>query len=294
MELTMGLPTFTPRGRKEELAWYRRIDEGPWTGLATYDRIIHPVGWAIVPQLAAAAAMTERVRLWTSIAIPNLRNAVLFAKDLATIDVLSGGRLTLGIGIGAYDEDYLAVGCEPALKRQRMDAQVATMRRIWAQEPPTGERLAVGPRPLQPGGPPIVAGVRGPNALSRAAQWAIGVGDGNSAFVFDPEDLAAQRERVVQAWRNAGRGEKPHFSAGAYFALGPRAQDQFREHLRDFMGHSGGTADPYGIADSPNPGRAGLLAIVRGARAAGLDSLRLVPTTADPDEIDRARDVLGL
>ena len=117
MHITTGLPTLFPHGRETELAWYRKIDEGPWDGLATYERLVYPDSWSVVPQLAAAAAMTERVRLWTDVVALPMRNPVLFAKDLATIDILANGRLTLGVGIGAWDEDYLAVGA--ALDRRR-------------------------------------------------------------------------------------------------------------------------------------------------------------------------------
>ena len=67
MHINMGLPTFIPHGRKVELEWHRRIDEGPWDGLAISDTLIHEHGWALPIQLAAAAATTERVRLWTVI-----------------------------------------------------------------------------------------------------------------------------------------------------------------------------------------------------------------------------------
>jgi alkanesulfonate monooxygenase SsuD/methylene tetrahydromethanopterin reductase-like flavin-dependent oxidoreductase (luciferase family) len=294
MDITMGLPTFHAHGREIELAWHRKIDQGPWNGLATWERFTYPVGWALVVQLAAAAAMTERVRLWTDIAALPPRNPVLFAKEIATIDVLSGGRVTLGVAIGAHDEDYLAVGSELGRKRQRMDEHVAIMRSIWAQEPPVEGHLPVGPGPVQPGGIPLIAGVSGPKALARAAQWADGVSDPKQSMHFDGEYLVAQRERVIQAWKEAGRVEQPHFSAPVYFALGPNAKDQLAQHLWDYCRVWGEDDAREYAATSPHHGAAGLLALVDGARAAGLDDLKLIPTTADPAEIDRARDVLGI
>lgn len=146
MHISMGLPSLFPHGRETELAWYRKIDDGPWDGLATYERLLYPDSWSVVPQLAAAAAMTERVRLWTDVVALPMRNPVLFAKDLATVDVLSGGRLTLGVGIGAWDEDYLAVGSALDRRRQRMDDAVAAMRRVWAQDPPSKDIIRWGLR----------------------------------------------------------------------------------------------------------------------------------------------------
>lgn len=145
MHISMGLPTLFPHGRETELAWYRKIDEGPWDGLVTYERVLYPDSWSVLPQLAAAAAVTERVRLWTDVIALPMRNPVLFAKDLATIDVLSGGRLTLGVGIGAWDEDYVAVGSAVDRKRQRMDEAVAAMRNVWSQEPPSRVIIPWGP-----------------------------------------------------------------------------------------------------------------------------------------------------
>jgi alkanesulfonate monooxygenase SsuD/methylene tetrahydromethanopterin reductase-like flavin-dependent oxidoreductase (luciferase family) len=299
LRITMGLPTFLPHGREAELAWYRKIDEGPWYGLATWDRLLHPTGWSVVPQLAAAAAMTERVRLWTDVIALPWREPVAFAKDLATIDVLSDGRLTLGVGIGAWDEDYIAVGASLDRKRQRMDDHVATMRQVWSQEPPVGGHHPVGPAPLQKGGIPLVAGVSGPKAIARAAKWAIGVSDPSHSLHFNAEVLAAQRELVAEAWAAAGRFDKPHFSTPVWFALGPDPMAQLTEHVLEFWGRSPDDVPADSVVTAPNKGSlncgpAGLLNAVNGAREAGLDDLRLIPTTADPDEIDRAREVLGI
>lgn len=300
MHISMGLPTLFPHGRDTELAWYRKIDEGPWHGLVTYERLLYPHSWSVVPQLAAAAAVTERVRLWTDIVTLPMRDPVMFAKDMATIDVLSGGRLTLGVGIGAWDEDYVAVGSSLDRKRQRMDEAVASMRKVWAQEPPVEGHHPVGPAPAQAAGIPLVAGVVGPKALARAAQWAAGVSDPANSLHFDAEALAAQRQRVIEAWQAAGRTEKPHFSTPIWFALGPDPEDQLREHVRDFWDQevvATGPAASYLTAPTTgilNCGASALLAAVNGAREVGLDELRLIPTTADPEEIDRARDVLGI
>lgn len=292
MDIMMGLPTFISHGRKEELAWYRKIDEGPWSGLAICDRLVHS-GWALSVQLAAAAAMTERAQLWTAIAALPLRNPVLFAKELATIDVLSGGRLTLGVGIGGYEEDYEAIGEDLALPRQRLDEQVAIMRKIWLQEPPVDGFGPIGPAPVQKGGVPLVAGVMGPKAMARVAKWANGVNDPSHTGSLDGEILNAQREKVVKAWKDAGRTDRPHFSTCVYFALGANAKQQLVEHMLDFYRPLTEESISY-ANNATNYGEAGLRNAIDGARAAGLDNIILMPTTADPSEIDRARDALGL
>jgi len=294
MNISMGLPTFLPHDRNEELSWYRKIDEGPWDGLAISDLVTHPHSWALSVQLAAAAAMTERVRLWTAITALPLRNEVLFAKELATIDILSGGRLTLGVGIGSQDEDYLAVGSDLAQRRQRMDEQISIMRRIWAQEPPAGGHYPVGPTPLQPGGVPLVAGVMGPKSIARAARWAMGVMDGNNSFSFDAEGLYAQRELVTQIWKDAGRKEKPQFSTCLFFALGANAREQLAQCIFSMSQSYGEEGARMAAESSTNHGATFLREVVDSARSMGLNDIMLMPTTSDPDEIDRARDALGI
>ena len=294
MNISMGLPTFQAHGRDEELAWHRKIDEGPWDGLAISDVVTHPHGWALSVQLAAAAAMTERVRLWTAIAALPLRNAVLFAKELATIDVLSGGRLTLGVGIGAQNEDYLAVGGELAQRRQRMDEQIAVMQKVWAQEPPLGGHYPVGPAPLQSGGVPLVAGVVGPKSIARAARWAIGVMDGNNSVSFSAEGLYAQQKLVAQVWENSGRKDRPQFSTCLFFALGANAKEQLARYIFSVSQSYGEDGARLAAESATNHGPAFLRKIVESARSIGLDDIILMPTTSDPDEIDRARDALGI
>ena len=100
---------------------------------------------------------------------------VLLAKRIASIDVISGGRFVLGIGVGGRDDDYRAAGATMKNRWQRVDDAVAVMRRVWRGEPPwDGADVPVGPLPVQVGGPPLYTSASGPNALRRAAKWADG------------------------------------------------------------------------------------------------------------------------
>jgi len=292
MQITMSLPSCSSHDREAEIAWYRGIDEGPWDGLAAFERVVYPWSWALTVQLAAAAAMTERVRIWSGIAILPVRNAALFAKEAATIDVLSGGRLTLGVGIGAHDVEYVATAGELKERRQRMDEQVSVMKNIWAQVPPVEGHYAIGPEPVQGGGIPLIAGVEGPKAIARAAKWAKGVMDGSYAMHFDAERIGEQRQRVIKGWTEAGRSDMPHFSASLFFSLGDDPKEQMGEFLADFL-------RPYDVdagflETTTCYGADNLRAAVSGARHVGVDNLILFPTTADPQELLRAREVLGI
>src|SRR5580692_73506 len=202
MDISMTLPTMLPHGRREVLSWCRQVDEGPWASLAVPERVTY-TSHALTVQLAAAAALTERVRLWTTLVILPAHDAVQVAKDMASVDQLSDGRPTVGIGVGGSRQDYQAIAGDFGHRWQRMDDQVATMRRIWAQEPPFEGSDPVGPPPVQPGGPPLVAGVMGPKALARAARWAIGVDDASTVTAMNRDVLAAVVARVGDAWRAA-------------------------------------------------------------------------------------------
>ena len=186
MDVSMTLPTMLPHGRDEVLAWCRATDEGPWASLAVPERITYTSHESTV-QLAAAAALTERVRLWTTIVILPAHDAVAVAKQMASVDVLSAGRLTVGLGVGGREHDYRAVSAPFDHRWQRMDEQVVTMRRIWAGEPPFEGADPVGPPPVQPGGPPAGRGFDGAQGDRGAARWAIGV---DGAFTLDG-DLGA-------------------------------------------------------------------------------------------------------
>jgi alkanesulfonate monooxygenase SsuD/methylene tetrahydromethanopterin reductase-like flavin-dependent oxidoreductase (luciferase family) len=293
MDLAMTLPTMLPHGREEVLAWSRGIDEGPWSSLAVPERVTY-TSHALTVQLAAAAALTERVRLWTTIVILPMHPAVQVAKDLASVDRLSGGRLTVGLGVGGREHDYRAVEGSFARRWARMDEQVAQMRSIWAGEPPFEGADPVGPPPVQAGGPPLVAGVAGPKAMARAAQWAVGVDDPSTVAAVDPEAASASFERIRAAWRDAGRTDSPHISASLWYALGDGAADRLRGYVVDYMSIFG---DPVaqmmaGMANVHTPDA--LRTAVDACAAAGCDELFLVPTTADPAELDRTREALGV
>lgn len=289
----MTLPTMLPHGRKELVAWCRDIDEGPWSSLAVPERVTF-TSHALTVQLAGAAALTERVRLWTTLIVLPAHNAVQVAKDMASVDQLSDGRLTLAVGVGGREQDYRAIGGDFTHRWERMDAQVAEMRHIWAQNPPFEGSDPVGPPPIQDPGPPFVAGVIGPKAMARAARWAVGVDDPTAITEVQGDALAAQRQKVVQAWKDAGRKEQPHFSTSLWYALGPGAKEQLGDYVYNYLkifdeGYARATADSAPV-HTPDA----LRQAIDTAREVGCDEFFLVPTTADPTELARTRDALGL
>ena len=274
-------------------SWARAIDEGPFSSLCWGERIAfeNPDSLTL---LGALAAWTKRVRLVTTVIVPQLHDAVMLAKGLATGDLLSGGRLTVGVGVGGRNEDYHAVGADLGTQTIRgMAEQVALMRRGWAGEKLTESVLPVGPVPVQPGGPPLLVGSIGPKTIRNAAAWA----DGLAGTTLDL-DVAKQSELfdvARAAWAQAGR-PKPHLATSFWFAFGPPedARTQVHTHLRRYMNW---IPAEYVDAMAPTTGWAGsedeLLAMLRKFEDIGTDEVHLIPTSSDVDQLRRAADVAG-
>lgn len=285
----MTLPTMLPHSRAQTVAWCRDIDTGPWAGLAVPERVTYTShDWTV--DLAAAAALTERVRLWTTIVILPAHDEVAVAKQLASIDVLCDGRLTVGVGVGGREHDYRAIGGSFERRWQRMDDQVARMRRIWAGEPPFEGADPVGPQPVQ-ARVPIIAGVMGPKAIARAARWADGV-DGAWTLDGDRNTMAAAFDQIRGAWDDAGRTDAPHLSSSIWYALGDGAEARLREYARSYMQVLGDGAARWAATSVACFTPDALRRAVDNARDAGADELFLVPTTADPDELARTCELL--
>jgi alkanesulfonate monooxygenase SsuD/methylene tetrahydromethanopterin reductase-like flavin-dependent oxidoreductase (luciferase family) len=295
MELSMTLPTMLPHTRAQTLAWCREVDAGPWAALAVPERITYTShDWTV--DLAAAAALTERVRLSTTIVILPAHDEVAVAKQLASVDVLSDGRLTVGVGVGGREHDYRAIGGSFERRWARMDEQVARMRRIWAGEPPFEGADPVGPRPVQ-GRIPVVAGVMGPKAIARAARWADGV---NGAWTMDGDrdTMAAAFTQIRAAWEEAGRTEAPYLASSIWYALpggkGDDAEARLRDYARTYMNVMGEGVGDWAASSVTCFTPDALRRAVDNAREAGADEFLLVPSTSDPDELARTRDALGL
>src|ERR1700743_124126 len=152
----MTMPVMEPDLDAEVLRdWAQEIADGPFSSLCWGDRMAFDNPETLT-LMGALAAWTDRVRLLTTVIVPQLHDPVMLAKALATGDLLCGGRLTVGIGVGGRHEDYHAVGADPATQTMRgMAERVAVMKRVWAGEKITESTLPVGPPPVPPGAPPL-------------------------------------------------------------------------------------------------------------------------------------------
>jgi alkanesulfonate monooxygenase SsuD/methylene tetrahydromethanopterin reductase-like flavin-dependent oxidoreductase (luciferase family) len=285
-------PFMSGTTRATLLEWFRRVDDGPFDSLATGDRALWP---NIETQtfLAAAAAATERVRIMSQVMLVPAHPPVLLAKRLASIDVISGGRLVVGVGVGGRLEDYRAADARMDHRWQRLDEHVEIIRSVWRGEPPWPDAsLPVGPLPTQPGGPPIYAAASGPKGLARAAKWA----DGWSGYFMhgDPAIMDREVAKHLEAWEVAGRTTRPYLMHNLYFALGndaPRRLDVAAEHYLTTSRTNRKIRDVYGefIASSPD----GVRLVLDRSEASGFDEVVFIPITDDLRELDELADIIA-
>ena len=273
--------------------WATIIDDGPFSSLCWGERIAFDNPECLT-LLGALAAWTERVRLVTTVVVPQLHDPVMLAKQLSTGDLLSGGRLTVGIGVGGRQEDYRAVGADLATQTMRgLADSVATMKRIWAGEKVTESVVPVGPPPVQPGGPELLIGTMGPKTVRSAAAWADGLA--GTTLDLDADKQNELFDVARRAWQHAGRSQ-PHLATSFWFAIGDDAHQtraQVHRHLLRYMNWI-----PPQVVDAmaPTTGWAGndddLLAVLHRFAGIGADEIHLIPTSSDVDQLRRVAEVV--
>jgi alkanesulfonate monooxygenase SsuD/methylene tetrahydromethanopterin reductase-like flavin-dependent oxidoreductase (luciferase family) len=278
MRLGVGLPNTTPGATGDlVLEWARRADAGPFSSLGVLDRVLYD-SFEPMTALAAAAGVTERVRLATMIVIAPLRSAGMLAKQSASIDALSGGRLTLGLAVGARLEDYDAAGVEHRGRGPRFSRQLAELREIW-------DAGDIGPAPVQPGGPELLVGGASGPAFERMARYADGYAHGGGP----PRAFARAAAQANAAWRDLGRPGRPRLWGQAYFALGDEQAGE--AYLRDYYAFTGPFAEKIAAGNLTSP-RA-IRDLIRGYQEEGCDELVLLPTVSSLEQLDRLAEVLA-
>jgi alkanesulfonate monooxygenase SsuD/methylene tetrahydromethanopterin reductase-like flavin-dependent oxidoreductase (luciferase family) len=275
MDIGIGLPSTIPGIPGRRIAeWAVAAEEAGLSSLGTIDRAVYG-NHETVPTLAAAAAVTERIRLTTAILIAPFRgNGTLLAKQLASVDSIAGGRLTVGIAVGGRTDDFEATAT-PFHERGRLfDRQLVEMREVWDQQS-RGFAGAVGPPPVQAGGPPLLLGGLSDAAFRRMTEHGVGWISGGGG----PPMFAGGADRARAAWRDAGRDGEPRLAALAYFSLGDDAESHARRYLLDYYAFVSAYAEQVvsGALTSPDAVRAA----VKGFEDAGCDELLLFPCNPD-------------
>src|SRR4051794_11918165 len=215
MRIGIGLPNTVPGTQGGEMReWAMRAERAGFSTLGTIDRLIYGNHESLIA-LSYAAAVTERIGLLTSILLAPLRaNTALLAKQAASLDVLSGGRLTLGLAVGGREDDYLVSGVDYKGRGATFDRQLDDLRRYWSGEK-VGFAGGIGPQPND-GRPEVVIGGRSAPTFRRAAQWHGWMMGGGAPDSFPPEG-----EKLDAARKAAGReGEPPRGSPGDFAPRG--------------------------------------------------------------------------
>ncbi len=284
MKISLCLPYMKAALDRDTLQrWCAAADAGPFASLSCGERVVD-YSHDMRVLLSAAAALTERVRIVPSLYVLPMHAELRVAKEIATLDVLSGGRVTVTVGVGGREQDYRALGVPFARRHQRLDQQVAAMRALWRGEPWEGH--VIGPAPVQEGGPPLWAGAMMPKSMARASRWADGV------YVFsmngEAREIQAMLELAAEAWREAGRAAAPQRVGGFWYSLAPKdAQDKLRRYAYDYMRIAGEDLArdvARGMTRStPQAVRDAIGAIEQ----TGCEELFLVPATAELAEVER-------
>ncbi|MBF6568873.1 MAG: LLM class flavin-dependent oxidoreductase [Candidatus Binataceae bacterium] len=281
MDVGIGLPTHIPNVEgKNVIEWARRAEARNFKSLAVIDRIVYGSYEPLIA-LGAAAAVTERIRLITTIILGPIRtNTALFAKQIATLDALSNGRFELGIAVGQRTDDYSASGAEFNGRGKALDRQLAEMRQIWAGES-RGMAGAIGPTPKRKGGPLVILGGHSEPAFKRAARIADGWIMGGNAT---PEGFQQAADQFKSTWTATGRKDKPRMLALLYFALGSDALRGAQHNVRDYYGFAGPYADQVaaGILSSETQ----IAERIAGLEQVGCDELVLIPGVPDIGQVD--------
>ncbi|HUO70253.1 MAG TPA: LLM class flavin-dependent oxidoreductase [Solirubrobacteraceae bacterium] len=286
MDVGIGLPNAVPgTTRRQLLDWARAADQAGFSSLGTIDRIVFP-NYEPLVALTAAAAVTERIRLASTVMLGPLRiNAALVAKQVLSLDaVAGGGRAILGIGLGGRGDDYEVSGVSLSGRGAWQDRALAQIRRIFDGD---GDLEAkIGPRP-QGVGPRLIVGGSVAASFERAARY----GDGWIMGGGRPEQFAGALEQLDAAWSKHGRDGTPRRMALAYYGLGENAERDAHGYLTTyyaFLGEELSRRIAGGAATDPDTVKAYVAAFER----AGCDELVIFPSSADPAQVDLLADAV--
>jgi alkanesulfonate monooxygenase SsuD/methylene tetrahydromethanopterin reductase-like flavin-dependent oxidoreductase (luciferase family) len=284
MEIGIGLPNSLREANGPNLIEFaRRAEQAGFTTLATIDRIAFPSYESLIT-LAAAAAVTERIRLMPNVLLGPTRNPVLLAKESASVDRLSNGRLVLGLGVGGRPDDFDAVGLGYSDRGKRWDEDLDLIHRVWAGELINGITNPVGPTPTNDGRVPILIGGTTEAAIRRTIQHGIGWTSGGA-----PPDAAAQfAEQVRAAWKDSGRPGDPKIAALSYFSVGE--EDAAKQYMTDYYAFLGDFAGQ--MAEWIPKDANAIKATVKAFEDAGIDELILDSTVDDPDQVDKLAEIV--
>lgn len=301
MKVSVSLPTARPGDRIDagELRdWAITAEECGYWSATLPDRIVYDNHEPLIA-LSFVAGATTQLRVITDILITPARETTLVAKQIATLDVLSGGRLVVGVGIGGRSDDYVANGRTTSGRGRRLEEQIRRLREIWGGAEVSGHR--VGPPPLTASGPRLLVG-GGAKGIERAARladgwsaaWPAGL-DERGILAFsgigdEPQPLTERLAELERQWGEQDRAGRPYVLAAIYAAIGPSAREDADHHIRTWYGFSDKLMHHAGAGLAL--GRDGIGRYLDAYEAAGVDELCLVSVTREPASIAGFADVV--
>ncbi|PPJ01688.1 LLM class flavin-dependent oxidoreductase [Nocardia nova] len=282
MKVGIGLPIAAPQSL---VAWAERAESGPFSTLGLLDRLVYDNPEPLVT-LAHLAGATQRIRLQTEVLLAPLRETALLAKQVATLDRLSGGRFTLGLGVGGRADDHEASGTQLRTRGKRLDEQIATMRRLWSGEPYSENCAVIGPLPHTSGGPELLFGGFQPAALERVARCG-----GGFLAAAAPSWAPGLFDTVRRFWRDYDRPGSPRIVAQVNVALGPRhVIDDARAAMSAYYAFSDYGANMVeGMLTTPEQIRT----VTKQFADLGADEVIFYCYGRDPEQVDRLADTLS-
>ena len=286
MKVGIGLPGNIPGTRGDRiLEWARRADDGPFSSLGTIDRLVYD-NYDPLVVLSAAAGATSRVRLLTCVLLAPLHNPGVLAKQAASLDAVSGGRLTLGVGVGRRPDDYQAAPAEYGQRGRQMSGTLATMRRIWSGQAVSEGLGTMGPEVVQPGGPEILIGAGTPHAVRRVGRYA----DGFIAAASNPHGVDELYRIALESWEAEGQSGRPRLAGVSSYALGPDSADKVGDYIRHYYSFLGDAAETMARNAISTP--EAVKDTIRDMESIGMDEVVFLPSVADIDQLERLADII--
>ncbi len=284
MKIGVGLPNTIPGTEGPQLVeWARRAEELGFSSLATIGRLVFPA-YEELQALTAAAAVTERIDLFTNVAIGPVYDKAFLAKSAAGLDQISGGRFVLGLASGWRDEDYNVAGKAYAGRGKQLDEMIEYMQGAWRGELVEGATKGLTPRPTNGESVPIAIGGHSAVSFTRAAKYGIGWTAGGAA----PDDVKTMNEGAKAAWSAAGREGQPKLWSLMYYTLGEGGRETATDYLGDYYGEMG-----VGMAQQIPADAEQVRGTVAAYEAAGSDEFILDPVSSDLGQLEMLAEALG-
>jgi len=284
MEIGIGIPnSVVGTSGRQLLDWARRAEQVGFSSLASIGAVSYP-SYEELTVLAAAGAVTQRIRFVSNVLIAPARNVAELAKQAATVQQITDGRLTLGLGVGWRESDYTLTGRNFHTRGREFDAELSALQRAWQGQPLVDGTRPPAPDP-GPAGVPLLIGGMTDATIRRVVEYGVGWTAGG----LPPDALAPFIEKVRNAWRNTRQGE-PRLVGLVYFSLG-ETETESRGSLLDYYQPMGAEMAEM-IAGSALRSPTAIRGAVKAYEDVGLDELILDPTVSDPKQVDLLAEVV--